>query len=107
VRALHRLGVDVAGGDREELPLVGDGVRAPAGLHGIDQLAGTTAARPRVDVVLGVLLVGPADAEAEHRAPAGQHVEGRDALGQVDRSVVAGHEDARAEDDVGRPAGDH
>ena len=88
----------------EELPLVRNRIRSPAGLHRVDQLIDATPARAWIHVVLRMLLVRPADAEPEHRSPAGEDVERRDALREIHRTVVASHQDAGADDDLRRPA---
>ena len=106
MRALERLGPNIRLGDREELPLVRDRVTPPAREQRVDELICPLAAGAWIDVVLRVLLVGPADGEPEYGASASEDVEGRDPLRQIDRAVVARDEDARADRDGRRPRGD-
>jgi pimeloyl-ACP methyl ester carboxylesterase len=91
---LDRLGTDLGLGDREEAAAERHRVRSPAGEQRVDELVAADAAGPRVDVHDLVLFVGPADAEAGHQPPAGQQIDGGQLLGQRDRPVQSGHQDA-------------
>ena len=51
------------------------------------------------DAVVGHLVLVPAEADAEHEAPAGQVVEGGDGLRGDDRLALGGQGDAGAEAD--------
>jgi pimeloyl-ACP methyl ester carboxylesterase len=100
---LHRLGADLGLGDGEEPAAERHRVRSPAGDQGVDQLVAADAAGPRVDVHDLVLLVGPADAEAGHEPAAGQQVDGGQLLGQRDRPVQPGDQDAGPDHRPGGP----
>ena len=100
---LHRLGAHVGLRDGEEPAGERDRVRSPAGLQRVDELVTAGAAGAGVDVHLPVLVVRPADAEAHDQPSLRQQVEGGQPLGEVDRAVVAGHEDAGADGGHGRP----
>ena len=106
MRLLHRLGSNIRLRDGEELAIERHGISTPAGLQCINELVGALTARARIDVVLRMLLIGPPDTEAEHRATARKNIEGRDALREINRAVVTRNENARADDDLLCPRGD-
>ena len=72
----------------------------PDRAHGLDALAHVAVARGRVGAVVEHLLLVPARADAEHEAPAGQHVERGDLLGQHDRVVLDHQAHARPDDQL-------
>ncbi|GAA2796364.1 hypothetical protein GCM10019017_47190 [Streptomyces showdoensis] len=76
------------------------GFGGPQGAHQVHRLAGVLAAGGPGDAVVVGLLAVPAEAHAEGEAPAGEVVEGGDALGEGDRVVLADQGDAGAEQQV-------
>jgi hypothetical protein len=100
---LYRLGPDLGLGDSEEPAAERHRVRSPAGDQGVDELVAADAAGPRINVHDLVLLVGPADAEAGYQPTAGQRVDGGQLLGQRDRPVQPGDQDAGPDHRPGGP----
>ena len=99
-RLLHRLGPGPRRPEVDELAVVLGLVVGPDGLHGRQVLADHVVAAGPVDAVVLGLGAVPAEPDAERDPSAREMVEGGHLLGQQDRLVLGGEENAGAESDA-------
>ena len=104
-RLLHRLGPGPRRAEVDELAVVLGLVGRPDGLHGRQVLAHDVVAPGPVDAVVLGLGAVPAEPDPERDPPAAEVVERGHLLGQQDRLVLRGEEDAGAEPDACRDGG--
>src|SRR5438132_1677101 len=79
---------------------------APQSAHQPDRLVGTPPAAAKLDAHEPVLVLVPADPNAQREAAARELLQGRDLLREMHRVVQRHEHDRRAEPDPLRPAGD-
>ena len=105
-RPLHRAGVGVDAGEVDVGAVVLGPVLVPEGLHGLDELVGDGAAIGEVGPDGPELRLQVADADAEREAPAAEHVQGRDLLGEHDGVALRhDHDPGRQPDPLGHRGG--